>query len=56
MTDAKLHELVFQKPVPPEDRRSFWVRLLASLRFQVGFKRAKAWIIPSLHVRGGADF
>ena len=56
MTDVKLHELVFQKPVPPEDSRSFLVRLLASLRFRVVFKRSKGWLVPSLHVKGGADF
>lgn len=56
MTDAKLRELVFQKPVPPEDRRSFWVRLLASLRFRVGLTRSKGGFASSFQVKGGTDF
>jgi len=39
-------------PVPPEDRRSFWLRLLLSIRIKISGSPKK----PKVEITGGADF
>ena len=55
MTESDLQKLVFSKAVRV-DRRPFLVRLLSSLRFQVGAKRSKGRAIPFFQITGGSEF
>jgi hypothetical protein len=53
------HELLkaILVPTPPEeDRRNFFVRLLASLKFGVSISRKKGKTSRFFRVGGGADF
>jgi len=53
------HELLkaILVPTPPEeDRRNFFVRLLASLKVGVKLSYKKGKIARSFRIRGGADF
>lgn len=53
------HELLksILVPTPPqEDRRNFFVRLLASLKFGVSLSRKKGKTSQSFRIGGGSDF
>ena len=57
MIGHQLHEGIFKakKPQPP-DRRSFWQRLLASLRIDIKPGKSVDKPVAYVGIRGTADF
>ena len=56
MTQDQINKAALQKPTPPEDRRSIWVRLLTSVRVRVEPRLKQGRLTRYVSIKGGVEF
>jgi hypothetical protein len=56
MTQEQINKAALQKPVPPEDRRSVWARLLSSVRVRIEPRFKRGRLSRYVSIKGGVEF